>query len=229
MKLITKKIAASLLLSGFSAFVFAQDAPYKPNATEMIDDTQKMSREAESIKMVWWIPEEFWVASETKETAVGMKLVIKKFHPYTVLVVVDAKQIGTNFIYKPDNEVRDGLRIFDSSGGSYAPLDSDHIDKDVVTILKNMKPMFTKLLGEFGEHAVFYLFPAVDSDGKPIASTTGKGQFRVKHGSEEFSFRLPLASLYPKVRCQNDPEPLPGTYKFCPYDGTQTISIVEPQ
>jgi hypothetical protein len=83
-----------------------------------------------------------------------------------------------------------------------------------------MKPLMANFMGRFGQNLTFVVFPGKDSEGNKVADALGEGHLVLFENGHTFSWRLPLASLLPEKICPKCGEHLPGSYKFCPYDGT---------
>lgn len=216
-----------ILLAVFLMFGFIPEGLAKEeiDVNALIAETQKVTREADDLNMVWWIPEEFWRASFSEDpstTEAQIEEFIDVIRPYTIIVVVDGT-IGSlgGITYTSEADIRATVKLRDSAGTVYKPLGEDSIDADIKNFLSMMKPVFINMLGPMGENMHFLLFPAKNKAGKQIADASKEGAFRIELGKREFKWRLPLSSLLPPKICPKCGEKLSGGYKFCPYDGTR--------
>ena len=213
----------ALLIFGSMSLSFAQDRKVDINA--LVQETQKMSQSADEMKMIWWIPEEFWRVSFEQDpnmTAAQAEQFIKVLRPYMVIVVVDGK-IGAigGVTYKPQITIQNSIQIVDREGTHYRPLSDEKIDADTINFLSMMKPAFVNMLGPMGQNMHFFLFPSLSKKGKNIADAKSEGTFSVKLDKREFKWRLPLGSLLPPKVCPVDGEKMSGAWRFCPWHGVE--------
>ena len=219
----TKVFIVALLIFGWTSLSFAQDRKVDINA--LVQETQKMSQSADEMKMIWWIPEEFWRVSFEQDpnmTAAQAEQFIKVLRPYMVIVVVDGK-IGAigGVTYKPQITIQNSIQIVDREGTHYRPLSDEKIDADTKNFLSMMKPVFVNMLGPMGQNMHFFLFPSKNKKGQNIAVAKKEGTFSVKLDKREFKWRLPLGSLLPPKVCPVDGEKMSGAWKFCPWHGVE--------
>ena len=196
--------------------------PFKIDATELTQELQKQSH-GDGIKLVWWIPNEFWMASSSKPG--DMDELITALEPYVFVAVIDGSvsRLGA-FSYRPEEEIRKNTKIFDANGSFYLPLDSKMISGDVTNVISMIKPILSNALGEMGKNFVFLVFPKKGKDGKPVVLPTKPGKFRIELGHEDFFYHLPLASISPKLKCKNDSELFPSNFQYCPFHGSALVA-----
>jgi hypothetical protein len=192
---------------------------------ELINETQQLSSRPQSMRLVWWIPIEYWRMSaqaDPKVTEAQMDSVAALLRPFTVIAAVDGT-VGSagEFSFLPAQKLRASIRLVDSHGTRYTPMAPDAIPERTRIVIDVLKPLFANLLGQMGENMDFFLFPAMDAHGHPIAPATGSGAFSVVVADEEFRWRLPLGSLVPKKRCPVDGELLNGSWRYCPWHGVE--------
>jgi hypothetical protein len=77
------------------------------------------------------------------------------------------------------------------------------------------------MLGSFGLHLGFILFPATDKEGRATVDPTKEGAFVVHVGEVEVRYKLPLGSLLPPAIDPKTRESFPGNYRFNPFTGTK--------
>jgi hypothetical protein len=191
--------------------------------TALIHETQKMSQKPDEMDLVWWIPEEFWIASfaQNKEmTAKQVDEFLKVVRPYTMVAVVNGS-IGAfgAVTYKPEEWVRANTRLIDAQGKTYAPRTDEEIDASTKNMLQMIKPVLANILGPMGKNFHFLLFPAKTAAGGGIAPAKEKGQFTVRLGEKNFKWRLPLDSVLPAKVCTGCGQEGKGSWSFCPWCG----------
>jgi hypothetical protein len=201
----------------------AQDQ--KPNPTEIVRETFKVSNEAGEMNMVWWLPDEFWkasVAANPSATQAQLDIFLKVVHPYFIVGVGSGRLGSFGAInYRTEAEIRGLVQLKDNEGNIYKPTPEDKIDASVPALLGLMKPGLVNTVGPLGENIHFYVFPGSTKDGARICDPMKEGACEVDLGERAFKWRLPLGSLLPKQKCPTCGETLSGAYKYCPYDGTK--------
>ena len=212
----------TIVLLLFSCVCFGDD--FKPDMQGIIRDTQKLSMAGHQLNLVWWVPKQYWqgsLESSQKLTPEAIGDFLKTVKPYTVIMVVKG-QIGAvgGITYDDEATIRSQLVLVDHDGNEYTPMNDSAISDDAKNLIGMMKPIFANMLGSMGKNMDFYLFPALDKNGRPIADAAAEGQFSVRSGGETFKWRLPIGSVLPAKICPKCGEKLSGAYKFCPYDGT---------
>jgi hypothetical protein len=195
----------------------------KINIDELMADTQRSAPETDKMTLVWWLPEEYWRATLNQDptvTAAETAELLEVLKPYNLFVVVDGK-IGSlgGVKYRPEEEIRKSVRVIDKLGNSYEPITEDKIDADTKNFLSIMKPVLANILGPLGQNMQFYLFPAMNKEGKLIIQATAEGSFTFKLGTSDFKWKLPLGSLLATKFCPVDGEEVNGAWKFCPWHG----------
>lgn len=223
MRIILTVVAACMCI--FSQGVGACLAQGRSELNALIQETQKKSDRPGEMTFVWWIPLEYWqmsFAQNPSTTPEQTEKVLSVFRPYTVVAVVDGK-IGaySTVAYRPEEEVSKAIKVKDRLGNVYAPLQEEEISTETRSFLAAMKPVLSSVLGPMGKNMYFFIFPAQDKSGSMIADAKNAGTFSVLLDDREFKWKLPLASLLSQKTCPICKEKLPGTYKFCPYDGTK--------
>lgn len=200
----------------------------KVNIDALTSETQKTSPDADKMTLVWWIPEEYWQASLGQDATVSVEQLaefIKVLRPYNVFVVADGR-IGAfgGVTYKPEGEIRKSIQLVDREGNKYSPVSEEKVDADTKNFLSIMRPVLANMLGPMGQNMHFYLFPAMNKEGKPIMEAKKEGGFTLKMGRSNFQWKLPLGSILPPKVCPIDGEELNGAWKYCPWHG-ETLKL----
>lgn len=196
---------------------------HKIKLDELINDSQKFSPDISRVSFAWWLSEEFWDESLKLESKISEhdRIEFLKFvKPYHVFVVADGRIAATGTVtYRPEPELRKLIQLVDIAGNIYTPIPDTGMPIAVKTVLSVMKPIFSNALGQLGQNFNFYVFPALDKQGKPFIEAKKEGKFVLKMGDDTFQWKLPLPSLVPAKVCPVDGEELNGAWKFCPWHG----------
>ena len=199
----------------------------KPNLDlmEIARETQKFSTEGGELNIVWWLPQEFWstsIAANTNVKPAQIQMFTKFVHPYLIVGVVSGT-VSTFAppTYRTEAEIRSLIRLKDSDGTTYPPIESSRLAASVPTLESLMRPSMAKMLGPLGENMNFFVFPGNRKDGSEVCDASRRGVCEVDLGEHRFIWKLPLESVLPKQKCPVCGEMLSGAYKYCPYDGTK--------
>jgi cyclophilin family peptidyl-prolyl cis-trans isomerase len=200
------------------------------NLNSLVDEIFKVSPNPDAMTMVMWMPEEYWRVSNegsgmAKEQLEEMLAVLR---PYTLIAAVDGTVGpfgGVRYVSEPT--LRESIWLVDGDGNTYRPLPEKQVDPDTRNLLAMMTPIWSQLMGATGEHFVAFAFPVKDGQGHRIAEATMEGQFSVRVGQEEFSWRLPLGSLIPQKVCPVDGELMSGAWRYCPWHGVELLGVVD--
>lgn len=222
---IIQRSAFSLLfLCAIGAHADTTAPTNKVDLTDLIRETQKAGKIPGTLTLVWWVPEQFWQVSmeaSGRSTPAGTERMLQVFHPYTMVGIVDGT-VGPfgAMNFTSNAEERAAIQLQDTRGHMYPPLDDDALSDDVKNFLQIATPILTNIMGPMGKNFHFFLFPAQDLKGRPLADPKSEGSLTVIYKGKDFKWRLPLASLLPPKTCPKCLEKLPGNFKFCPFDGT---------
>ena len=202
---------------------FADDSTTDMNA--LVQETQKMHQVNDEMKLVWWIPEEYWRVSFAENPGVP-KSQVEEFldilRPYTVFCIVSGRVGLMGLVkYEAEADIRANVILVDAAGIEYKPVKEADVGSVTKNLLAVMKPVLSNILGPMGENMHFVLFPAIGKDKKMIANAKEEGPFTVKLIGTDFRWRLPLGALLAKKICPKCNEALTGTYNYCPYDGSK--------
>ena len=191
---------------------------------DLLAETQKMSRQDKVVRFAWWIPEEFWKTMFSKSTTVReaqLDSLIFKIHPYTIFFVVNGKISSLGSItYSDYDELGKDIMLKTSGDHKYLPVARDQLDQDVKNLLDMMKPLLANMLGPMGQNMHYIVFKS-EREGLPLFSSRENTQFSIRLSGEEFSWKLPLVSMMPKMHCSKCGGSFPGNYVYCPFDGTK--------
>ncbi len=226
-------IIVIVLFLFFGGLLSANAQKTKPKLEALTEETQKSSENQDKISFVWWIPTEFWRIALAEEKSLG-KEDIEAFaagmNAYTLICVVDMKgTIGstTKASYRTEAELRPIVKLVDVQGTTYAPIPKAQISVIASTVIETMTPMLTSAIGTMGQGMHFFLFPANAKDGTPLADVSSNGLLKIKVGTDQYQWKLPLVSLLPLKICPVDSAEMQGDWKFCPHHGEKLIGKKE--
>lgn len=221
--LVLNVFTVGILLCGWTHRVFAQ--PHTVDLQALTTETQRVSQEVNTIRLVWWIPIDYWQVFADQNPSMTpdqTEELLQILNPYLLVVVVDGKTgpFG-NVTYMSESDIRTNLQLLDSQDISYRSLPTEQIDANTQSFLSIIKPIFANLLGPLGQNMHFFLFPSKDNNGQLIANAKEEGGFSITLAEEVFKWRLPLGSLLPPKTCPVCGEQMSGAWKYCPWDGTK--------
>jgi hypothetical protein len=196
-----------------------------PDLNALVDETQQRSSEPQELSIVWWLPEEFWRLSAQSNPSLAPEVVdtlVARVHPYVIVGALSG-HIGelASVRYASGDSLRNGIRLVDSTGAQFAPLDRDSLPAPIQGLLDLLRPMMASLLGNMGQNLNFFVFDGLTPDGARRLDPTRPGRFSIRLLGTDYRWRLPLASLVPKKRCPVDGELLSGAWRFCPWHGVE--------
>lgn len=219
-----KKILIVILLFFVSINkLVAQD--FKVNINKLTEETQQLSESNDKMRLVWWIPVEYWEAIFTQDQTIS-KLEADKMlsilEKYTMLAIIDGdiSESGT-ISYVDRDETFNKLVVIDKNKNEYTPLLEEEIDLDTKNMVAIMKPILGNMLGRLGENMHFFLFQKRDNPLEKIVDPKNKELFEVKVSEERFVWKLPLGALLKPKLCPVDNQPLDGSWDYCPYHGSK--------
>ena len=226
-------VLAALPWSSPSAAGNPAAAPqYEINA--LLKDTQISGGADNDVDIVWWIPEEFWVASlqgDQSMTEKQKREFVGMLEPYTLIAVVHGKfSVVGSIAYRDEAEVRSSISLTGTDGVRYQPLAPEKTSDEARMLLQIMRPMLSNAMGKLGENMHFFLFPSKNAKGKRISDARQTGVLTVNSGMTTATYRLPLGSVLPPRYDATTGEKFPGNYQFNPYTGAklETSSTAAP-
>jgi len=213
----------AIVLFVFGLKTYSQD--FRIDLNDLINETQLSSDDMDLMRLVWWIPTEFWDASFAEDPSMKQSD-IDEFKDvlgeYVMLAVLEGN-IGMfgGITYKSRELIKDGLSIRDRLGMQYTALSEEDISPDARNLIAIFQPVFANMMGEMGENMQIFLFEAYDADGRMRFDPNQRGLLNVQLFEESFEWKLPLGALLPRKSCPVDGESLSGSWNFCPWHGDQ--------
>lgn len=195
---------------------FAQQ--HNVDIVDFIKEIQIIKKVDSNMKMVWWIPTEYWNIS-TKGSPLATKEALEEIEnaigDYTIFAALDG-DIGVGRINYKDTVK---IKIVVPNNEEFLPMENDEISKETKNILRTLKPVFVNMIGDMGRNLNFYVFQNMDSAGNRILTPQNNGSFTVKLNDEDFQWILPLDSFVPKKKCPIDKKEMSGSWNYCPWHG----------
>jgi len=215
------KILFATLLLLLSVTMFSQKV--KIDVDALIDETQISGNNENDMKIIWWIPIEFWQAifeSEqgmTQEQIDGILTVLK---PYTMVAVVDGK-IGPfgGVTYIPLEKIKESILLVDQKGVKHEPIKEKNINTNTQNLMSSFKPILKNMLGTMGENMHFFVFPDQDKKNERLNDPAQKGKVMLQLFEEEYSWNTPLGSVVAPKFCPIDNAKMNGSWDYCPWHG----------
>ena len=207
----------------FSLNLFSQE---KPQSEKMLAEIQLMRQSATNLKLVWWIPTEYWGIAMREQQAVTpdqIEYIENLLNDYTIIAAGDySLSPQHNTIEFKVIDIKKGVEFYNSDHKKISALKNSQIKKEVVVIINDMmKPLFTQMLGKTGTGVEFFIYNNKDMAGNRILDPNKPGSFKIEVNKETFQFNLPLVSLMKEKVCKNDSTKFPGNYVYCPFHGTE--------
>jgi len=168
----------------------------KINYDALVKETMLFSEDPARVTMVWWLPDEFWIAlfAEANDPNTGERF-RAVFRPYTVFIVVDGKQGALITKYRSKREILGAIEIRDSKNDIYRPLAESDVDKRAVDLIDDVQDVFARKLARFGRNMNYVFFAGRNKAGGRLCDPFKNGSFAVRLDGVELKWNLPLPSL----------------------------------
>jgi hypothetical protein len=212
-----------LALFSFSLLTSSSQKNKNINTNDLIMDCLKQGGEIPDRQMVVWYPKELWelIGKQMSGSQQALKIISEEMKNYVMFAVVDYHQGLSGLRFKSEAELRKTIRLYDSTGKSFLPLEQDQLSETARGLIDGMKPVLERMMGEFGEGMQLFLFDASAIKGVTLSDVSGHGEFSLGWENKKFSWRLPFASVLMPKKCPADGETMKGDWKFCPIHGVK--------
>lgn len=218
----SKKLFLLLFCLASSTSVYSQNSSI--NLDELINETQFLSEDPDVMRLVWYIPIEYWRVTFEADPSISKKEVeeiIDVLDDYEMFAILDGTfGVFGSVKYKDKSETRRGLTLESTDGTKYYPLDDAEINDETIGLLSLMQPILSSMMGTMGENMQFFLFKG-RVNGERLIDPVSLGSFKVNMSEESFNFELPLSALIPPKFCPIDNKKMKGTWSYCPFHGTE--------
>jgi hypothetical protein len=219
------RIVASVMMLFFGALcssAFAEDEVVEIG--KFAQELQRIENVGGNFRMIWWVPTEYWEESfkQTPMSREQKDAFLNALNDYLVVAIIDGKISPLGSLTPQSAEhVRKNVTVQADDGKSLPPLGDNEIAPEAKNLLLVMKPVFGKMLGEFGKGMELVCFKGKDDTGARLLDPRKKGQLLVTYGGKEYKWRLPLGSLLPPKYDAESGEKFPGNFLFSPYTGAK--------
>ena len=206
------------------SFTSAIAQKIKPTSTnEFIQECMKTSGEVGNKQIAIWLPYNFWtlVGDQIKVSPEFEENLVNQMRDYIMFCVVDLTLRNADLQFKSEEEIRNSIRLTDSSKNIYKPLEDIDISSDAKRLVQTLKPVMAQMLGQFGTGTRIYLFKAKIVDNQPSINVMTKNSFTLSWNSTSFTWKLPLSSILPPKYCPVDNEKMKGNWEYCPIHGVK--------
>lgn len=216
-----------LLLIVCSAGKAAAQNDSSLHVSDFIGEIQKVRDGNHKIKMVIWMPWQYWEAA-MKQALSGKPIpeeissLISSMKDYNIFCVVDAQVSPYGLTYRSEESIRDSIYMNISDSLKLFPIKETEMNEDVKMLISKLKPVFASMLGQLGDHISLFVFKNTNAKGQRYIDAAQQGKFSVTWETGiSFTWRLPLDVLTPPKYCPADGEKLSGKFIYCPYHGTK--------
>lgn len=218
-----RSIVITLALSIISSLSIAQLEHVDQDA--FVSETQFLDTKNSNMKMVWWIPVEFWkiiMASEKTLSSDQVDELVAALEPYVIFGVIHGVMSDYGRVsYTGEDELKKSIRFIDGNGRTQLPIPEDNLNTETQILLNVFEPLLKNMIGEMGENFRFYVFKDINSQGVRVADPLKNGELKLVMMGEDYKWSTPLSSLLPPRRCPKDNEPMNGSWKYCPIHGVK--------
>jgi len=202
------KLFFSTLFSLLLLAVNAQNVKIT-NTADFIQECMKNKGELPHKQVALWIPVNFWsiVTDKMNLPAERIAAINDEMKKYMMVCVVDyTLEQQTGITFKTEDEIRKTIKIIDSSGTEYSPLNNEDVTPLASDILNSFKPVLAQLLGQFGKGMGVFLFKQKMSMGQPAIDITKKNRFMLTWDAVKMDWKLPFVSTLAPKHCPVDHE-----------------------
>ncbi len=223
--LLARALALCIVL-GCACGALAQEI--KVDLGKFTQELQYNEQSGDNMRLIWWIPTEFWVESfrDANMTQAQKDEFILAVDDYIVVAVIDGElnPLGGSK-WRSVEEIKKNLTVKVGEGEPESPLATSEIAEGTNTMMAVMKPMFRKMLGDFGNGLEMICFRGKDDDKQRLLDPRETGHFSVNYKGKDYNWRLPLGTLLaPKFDAETG-ERFPGNFIFSPFTGERLVDV----
>jgi hypothetical protein len=204
----------------------AQSVPKEVTLVDFIKESQQMKLAGHNMKLVWWVPEEFWdvVANDNPSIRKSdMEAVKSLFSGYTMVIAIAGTRTSENseviYDFMSYDEMKPSIQLIDVSNVQYRPLEDKDISNEILGFRERLKPIFTNSLGALGKGANVFFFKT--EAGVNTTSAAANARFKVILDAVTFNWNAPMPCLMPAKYCPVDDLKMKGDWIYCPYHGVK--------
>lgn len=184
------------------------------------------------MRLVWWIPVEFWQATlsgNKQVTAESISGMVATLSPYFMIAVVEAdiSPFGAMDFYPKEVILEHMLVEYTDDKGKKRRLHRlEKLDKDVELLQAQITPILSAAMGNMGKNIYFITYSDRDRKNQRISSPYKPGKLHITLTNTKgerpstFLIETPLDSLFIPRTCANG-KPAHVSWKYCPWDGAK--------
>ncbi|MDX2361732.1 MAG: hypothetical protein QNK23_13065 [Crocinitomicaceae bacterium] len=216
-----RSIILTLAIILTCSFLYAQYE--NVDQDEFVSETQHLDTDNSNMKMVWWIPIEFWKVIMSQEESLSDAQVVElvdALSPYVIFGVIHGEMSNYGAIrYTPQDEIKSSIRFVDANGMTQLPIPEENLNTETQILLNVFEPLLKNMIGEMGENFRFYVFKDINGRGVRVADPLAEGTLTLTMMGEDYKWETPLSSLLPPRKCPVDNAPMNGSWNYCPIHG----------
>ena len=192
------------------------------NTDALIRDLNQQKSVEKNMKLAFWLPPEFFVATMPGGAADTQRKQIQAMLDGVVLVLAADADLGAMGAIMPRSraDLLAAARLSIGNGTELTPIPDKELRGDLKNLCDVMKPLFKNMLGALGEavEPIAFKVPSKEfAHSNELA--TSQGRLTLKLNGEAPTWRLPLGSLLPPAVDTETGDEFPGDYRFSPYSG----------
>jgi hypothetical protein len=187
---------------------------------QLTHETQRMSQASQELTLIWWMPQAWWEASLSSNSALspeGRAQILAALEDYSIFAIARAKITIASLDARSKSEMLANARL-EIDGKTIAPIAPEKLTAAAQAVLASVKPVLAGMLGKVGQSVEMVIYPSKQGDQKLI-DPLRPGSFKYTLYDQTFTWRLPLGSLLPPKVDPKTSEEFPGSYEFNPYTG----------
>ncbi|MCB9225984.1 MAG: hypothetical protein H6578_02270 [Chitinophagales bacterium] len=192
---------------------------------DFMKEIQIWQKNENKMNLIWWLPSNYWEITKQMNPGVseeGFKIFEDAFQDYYLVFTLSAEIVGADFSYRSYSAIFDNLKLIDSKGRTYLPINEINLPTKTVNIMAVFKPIIEKMIGGgLGKGIQFYLFPKKDNKGSFIIDEDSQTEFAFTLFQNKFTYNLPLVSLMEDKYCPVDNKIMKGNWEYCPFHGVK--------
>ena len=181
------------------------------------------------VRIGWWMTDYYWeyvMESNASFDPASKRDILNIMGEYNLFAVVVGKRDYEEVLRYPSTDgLRNTMILYGQDSAEYYPLEEEDLSEDLQFILDIFRPVFSKILGEFGENLHIFVFPKTNDKGELIADPLGSTDIKLTVVGEEFDWNIPLDALLPEKKCPEDGELHNGSWNYCPFHGNELVDV----
>ncbi len=221
-------ITCLCMFFALSAVTLAGEKTFEDKLLKMVDETKRTvggDLPDETAAYAWWLPPSMWKMMlqnkglDANEQYNAYSEIMGKYHVFLLGYRGDDGSGEVSLF--PVEKIQSMARLVSDSGKPYMPLINDEAQKDALKI----EAALLDVIGEVSDTLHVVMYPTKGPQQEDTISPQQHGQISLAMGELKFKWRLPLSAAVPPVVCPKCHEEFVGSYRFCPYDGTELRSV----